>query len=342
MKPRITYAVLAIVLSSGSCGPIPDLRALSEVDLQPPVLLDLAVSSPEVVELSFQEPAEPLVDSFVITPTIAVSSIDCTDTALLIRLAGSMTAGQHYFLQGTVQDSRGNRLKFITDFFGYNDEIPILRINEFTTRGSGKHPDVVEILVVQPGDLAGLCLFEGTAKNWSDRLIFPSLRVEAGDFILVHFKPQGSPEEVDETQSQTESGGYDAMPEAWDFWVRGGDGISGNNGVLALYTHPSGDLIDGVLYSDRTSESDERYRGFGSRDVMERADELGLQGGWVFAGSSIAPEDAVNPSDSTGTRSICRDSLSTDGDSRLDWHTVPTRGSTFGAVNSDDMYDQAH
>jgi hypothetical protein len=108
--------------------------------------------------------------------------------------------------------------------------------------------------------------------------------------------------------------------------------------VISLYERPGGPIIDGLLYSNRTSDSDDRYRGFGTSDVLERAEELVRDGGWRIAGALVAPEDGINPEGSTATRSLCRSSASVDTDSRSDWHIVPTRGSTFGADNSDEEY----
>jgi hypothetical protein len=93
-----------------------------------------------------------------------------------------------------------------------------------------------------------------------------------------------------------------------------------------------------VLYSNRTSSSDEDYGGFGSSRMLARARELAAEGGWKTAAGSVAPEDGVNPEGSTATRSLCRSSGSADTDSAADWHIAPTRGSTFGAENSDESY----
>ena len=93
-----------------------------------------------------------------------------------------------------------------------------------------------------------------------------------------------------------------------------------------------------MLYSNRTSQSDELYRGFGSSEMRGWAELLVQQKGWRAAGQRVAPEDCVNPEGSTGTRSICRSALSTDTDSRTDWHIVPTRKATFGKSNSEEVY----
>jgi hypothetical protein len=96
--------------------------------------------------------------------------------------------------------------------------------------------------------------------------------------------------------------------------------------------------MDGFLYSNRTSSSDERYRGFGSSRALERADQLIEQGEWVKEGLLVAPEDAVDPEDSTATRSMCRTPGAEDTDSTADWHIVPTSGSSFGEPNTTEVY----
>jgi len=210
-------------------------------------------------------------------------------------------------------------------------------INEFTPRGSGNHPDALEILVLSGGNMGGATLYQGVPEGWRDRLVFPAFTVSAGEFIVVHFKPEGLVEEIDETGSKSASGGRDATDTAYDFWLRDSRGIGGNNGVITLYDRPGGRLLDGILYSNRTSDSDDRYLGFGTRDVMEWAQQLQVEGGWSWTGTRIRPEDGVNPEGSTGTRSICR-TPGEDSDGREDWYIVPTRQASFGRENSREIY----
>ena len=160
----------------------------------------------------------------------------------------------------------------------------------------------------------------------------------AGDYVLIHFKPEGIAAEVNEVGDRAASGGKDASDTAWDYWVPGGNGLSGNNGVITVYSNPEGEMIDGVLYSNRTSSSDATYRGFGTKGTLHRAEGLHAQGGWTSTGDIVTPEDAVDPEDSTSTRSLNRQSDGTDTNSKLDWHIVPTRGATFGRANSDAVF----
>ena len=307
VNPLKSCALLLLSLCT-CCGPITDIRERFDPDLTPPVLMGIRTLSEEQVELAFDEPPTCRIEDILIVPQLNPVSVQSKDCLLLAV------------------------------FYGYNGNLPELLINEFTTRGTGNHPDAVELKVSVAGNMGGLVLYEGTPSNYDERLIFPAFEVEAGDFLIVHFKAQGIPEEIDETEDKELSGGLDSSEYAYDFWIPEGAGISGNNGVISLYARPGGEILDGVLYSDRSSDSDERYGGFGTLDSLERAEELVGDGGWIILADRVRPEDAVSPEGSTGTRSICRSASSEDSDTAVDWHIVPTRGFTFGRENSDEVY----
>ncbi len=324
-------------LLSASCGPLADFKEMIEPDVTPPALIAVRTLNEREIELSFSEKSACEPSEIHLEPELEILEITETGNKLILTVP-TFTPGQKYTLTATVRDELGNSLSFMAVVYGYNPDTPLLVLNEFTTRGSTTHPDMVELKLLSDGNMGGITLYQGTPNNWQDRLIFPPFRVKTGDFILVHFKPSGIPEEIDETEAMDASGGLDASDQAYDFWIAEGKGISGNNGVLSVYDRPGGAIIDGVLYSNRTSDSDQLYRGFGMRKTLERAEELVLDGGWLISEDLVRPEDGVNPEDSTATRSICRDSISTDTDKRVDWHIVPTRGSTFGSDNSDEIY----
>ena len=261
---------------------------------------------------------------------------------MTLSCSGSQQAGTKYVIEAAVSDSTGNSMSFLVPFYGFNAELPDLLINEFTTQGSTTHPDMVELLITGAGNTAGLYIVEGTTDYPEEGIILPSCITEGGDYILIHFKPQGIPEEINEDGELLDaSGGYDVSPEARDFWVPGGTGLSGNNGVIAVYSAPGGRLLDAVLYSNRTSGSDENYAGFGSLRMLDKTIQLKEEGGWIGTGEegALRPEDAINPDDSTATRSICRASEPVDTGTSADWHIVPTSSSTFGTLNTDEVYE---
>jgi len=329
--------ILGCSMAGVSCGPIAELKSFSDTDLTPPALVNVCSISPTEIEITFDEQCTAMVEGLQIHPELAISRVNTREKAIILTVS-PQTPGNEYTMEAVVEDAGGNSLSFMARVYGYNPSIPELLINEFTTRGTGNHPDVVELRILSTGNMGGLTLYQGTPDNWRDRLIFPPFAVAEDDFIIIHFRPEGLPEEINETEAMDLSGGLDASDDAFDFWIAEGSGISGNNGVISLYKQPGGLIIDGVLYSNRTSESDTAYRGFGTLDALERADELAADHGWIISLELVRPEDAVSPEGSTGTRSICRSSLSTDTDTLTDWHIVPTRGATFGYINSDEIY----
>jgi len=331
------FIILSCSMAGVSCGPIAKLKSFSDADLTPPVLVNICSLSPTEIELTFDEQCSAVAEGVKIYPELAISRINTRELAIILTVS-SQSPGSEYTVEAVVEDAGGNSLSFLARIYGYNPSIPELLINEFTTRGTGNHPDLVELKILNPGNMGGVTLYQGTPGNWRDRLIFPPFAVAEDNFIIIHFRPEGLPEEINETEAMDLSGGLDASDDAFDFWIAAGTGISGNNGVVSLYGQPKGRIIDGVLYSDRTSESDTAYRGFGTLDALERADELAADHGWIISFDLARPEDAVRPEGSTGTRSICRSSLSTDTDTLADWHIVPTRGATFGYTNSDEIY----
>ncbi len=332
-------AVVVVVLIA-SCAPLPEFPFAAHADLAPPRIVSLLFADPERLAVTFDEPCTVVEGSVIPGETLADEiHASVTDQTLTFLFGAPPDPAREHMVEAQVSDGAGNHLRFVARFYGVNEHLPELLINEFTTQGSGKHPDLVELRVLTAGNLAGACLYEGIAGDWSQRFVFPDVEVAAGDYIVVHFKPEGIPEEIDETTSTGLSGGYDAHPEAWDFWVPDGNGLSGNNGVLTLCENPVGGIIDAVLYSNRTSASDERYRGFGSTAVMERADALVAAGAWIAPEGAVRPEDAINPEDSTATRSISRMRTGSDTNSRLDWHITPTRGLTAGYENEDGVYE---
>jgi len=320
-----------------SCGPVPDPRSGDQVDLRPPMIESVFSTGPGEISIQFDEEASLVADKTRITPVLAVREATGPARGIVVRV-DEQAPGLEYSLEGEARDASGNVASFLASFYGFNAKVPRLVLNEFITQGTTDHPDRLEIKVLADGDMGGVVVYQGTPGSFDDRLVFPSFHVGAGAFLVVHFKPSGDGTEINETGDMAASGGIDACPTAYDFWVSGGRGISGNNGVLSIYERPGGKLMDGVLYSNRTSTSDEKYRGFGSAATLSRAEELVRDGGWSAAGSRVTPEDAVNPDGSTSTRSICRSSTSADTGCAADWHIVPTRSSSFGAENSDEVY----
>lgn len=339
---RILLTVSAC-LCWACCTPLLELSDEAEAfgligaDLTPPVLLASGSPDSHSFMLEFNEPvAEAVLEALI--PPIDGTVLEIDDALLHVSTPLPQEPGREYALDLVVKDARGNSQQLLVRCYGHNPRIPAMLINEFTPQGGGNHPDMVELIVLEDGNLAGACLYEGVCDNYAQRMLFPSCEVNKGEYIVVHFKPEGIESEIDETEAIDVSGGLDASPEGRDFWVPEGSGLSGNNGVLALYRDPFGEILDAVVYSNRTSASDDTYRGFGSAAMLAKVDAAADAGAWVGEGLPLRPEDAVDPEESTATRSICRGSDCADSDSKEDWHIVPTSSLSFGGVNCDEVY----
>lgn len=337
-RRRAGGIALALSVLSG-CAPEVVSGVLKPRDLTPPSVTSWTSSGERELRIEFDEEIEADPGLFALAPALGSLAVAATGAALTITADAEAVPGRSYSLEGTVRDAGGNSTSFVLPFWGYNPRLPAVLINEALTQGSSTHPDAVELAVLGPGDLAGLCFRVGSAGHSTLRYVFPSCEVSSGEFVVLHLKPQGIAEEVDELQGTGSSGGLDASDGGRDFWYRGGDGaLPGENGALTLYGSPRGALTDALLYSSRTSSSDAKYAGFGSQALLDQAMEIAAAGGWAAAGGAIAPEDAVPSADTTSTRTLCRSSASEDTGRAADWHVAPTRGATLGAVNSDEAY----
>lgn len=328
-----------------SCSPLSGYRELMNTDIHPPIILGAETVSENCFILEFSEQVIPAPNSFRFLPPTGIEKITISTISefsdqkelLSIYTETCIPPGSRCMIEGEVADSSGNTLIFSAAVYGWNDSIPKLIINEFTTQGSSAHPDRVELISLSAGNTAGITFCDGVNLDRKQRLILPPIEILKGDFIVIHCgKEAGS--SVSETLSTSESLSQYATDSAWDVWIETGEGLSGNNGIISLYTSPQGNLIDAVLYSNRTSGSDTNYKGFGSRALLNRVAVLAEQGGWKPSVLDIIPEDGINPDDSTATRSMCRRSPYTDTDSQEDWYIVPTGKSTFGNTNFEGVY----
>jgi hypothetical protein len=339
MNRTLYLASLTAALMLAACTPAAQTGERILTRLTTPEVVDWSTDGPELLRLRFSEKVGCAPDRVSVTPKLPIESVDpADDGTVAVGFSSPQEPGREYAIQGSAEDSDGNSVRFVLPFSGFNGRVPALLINEFTTQGSGKHPDLIEIYVKGDGNLAGVALFIGTKTRFTQRFVFPSTEVKRGDYLLVHTKPQGIAEEKNETSDPAASGGYDSSDSARDFWLAGGKGLAGTNGVLTLYANTAGNLLDAVFYTSRSTDSDTDYGGFGSEALRAEVREIASAGGWKTAGEDPVPEDGVPSAGSTSTRSFCRSSTSEDTDSNADWHVAAAKKASFGGVNSDDAY----
>ena len=340
MVPKRSYAAMTIslgmLLCFAGCSAVPELPNIMGGDWTAPILTGVVARSTAVVALEFDKTVT-LKRAFI-TPERQVVSSEWDDDELRLYMDAPLKPGSEYWIDAIVEDASGNMSSIVVSVYGLNEELPRILINEFVCKGSSTRPDWVELRVLEAGNLGGMTLYEGSPGTWDSRFVFPDVSVETDDYIIVHFKPEGIPDEINETTRRDESGGRDSHPEAWDFWVEGGDGIANSTGALSLTTYPGGPIVDAVLYSTRRYDPDSPLRGFGLASQLRMFEEIVEAGAWKIAGTTVIPEDGINPDKSTATRSINRGSDARDTDTALDWHIGPTRSASPGYANTAEVH----
>src|SRR6056297_3393266 len=233
--PYPTLLLSAALLSC--CSPIPDQRVLLKEDFRPPVFIGTEIPDGSRVLLRFSEAVELVDGCFNSSPELTLDNAVGRENQLELNFSEAMSPGEEYSLEVTVTDRASNSNTLLAKVYGFNPRIPRVLLNEITTQGSTSNPDKVEIKVLSEGNTAGLAILEGTADFTEHCKILPPVEVAPGDYLVIHFKPTGTPDEIDETDSTIQCTATDASDYGLDFWVFEGSGLSGNNGVISIYSH---------------------------------------------------------------------------------------------------------
>ena len=246
-KSRAAQVILCAALILSSCIPDPVIAVFEPGDLRPPAVVSWGATGPDQLIIVFDEVVSADSAAFAVSrrlteaEALAANPLDGVATlsdsgqpavvwvspekgspaaeAVVIALDGGQEPGLGYVLTGLVSDGVGNLSSFVLPYWGYNDDPASLVINELLTEGTATHPDAIEFFVGKGGNLAGLTVFIGSPALHELRYVFPACKVLAGEYIILHLKPQGLPEEKDELDRVDESGGLDASTLARDFWV---------------------------------------------------------------------------------------------------------------------------
>ncbi len=285
-------------------------------DRSSPTFLEMKAFDENTLVLIYDEPI--IQPKVTLSPQFEGYTSSVFENKLFIHLPSPLSPMEKIRVRSLVCDKMGNTTSIEGTAYGKNFEVPKLLINEFTTKGSKNNPDKVEIKVLSEGNLAGVTFYNGMYNHFDFFYTFESLPVHAGDYIVLQF--QSPPEEP---QINTFFGGE--------------EGLGSNNGVLSLYASPNNEIIDAVVYSNRSNDSDTEYGGFGTRKVYEMVQELAESNQWENNGH-ILPELVIRSENSTATRSFNRLEGREDTNSSDDWYIVATRESSFGYANSTNYY----
>ncbi|MDD4573623.1 MAG: hypothetical protein PHR69_05350 [Sphaerochaeta sp.] len=306
--------VLMLLLLTISCGCNQEgpevINLFAQQDSTPPKLLGAKAVDSCTITIRFNERLRDKTTSLQVNGVENANFLN-NGEVITLYLTSPMEIASSTRLEGRVEDLWGNSTCFSLEVWAHNPDRAEVLINEFSTKGSGNNPDRVELLVTKRGNLAGITIANGVGPYARDRCILGDKEAFAGDFLVISFQEGGTG-----VQYHSEHLG----------------GLSANNGCITVTESPDWEstIIDAVLYSNKSTTT---YGGFGSRETEEGALMLYQE----RQGDSPLATNGIDSTNSTATRTHCRDSCK-DTNSERDWYVCDTKGATFGAENSSFPY----
>jgi hypothetical protein len=208
------------------------------------------------------------------------------------------------------------------NFTGY-DEPATLQIEELNPAISGS-ADLVELRALTNGNLAGIKIEENLVNNKQTLATLPTVRVAAGDLIVVHLNPAGV---TDETTTQTDCVAAICHPGAWD--LKGVNDFT-NNARVVIVRGKDLTITDGVpMFSGLLTPSATWYLEVNALSTAMRWTDCGGAG---CADNAAARLIGVNFQGVATTKagSSLRRVLAADSNTNADWAVGP---SSWGVAN---------
>jgi hypothetical protein len=328
LKPRLLAPILALAcLAAASCSHESSVAVYPAADLRPPELLEAGPTGSRSFLLRFDEAVMPVADSLACEPKAELSG-RAEAESLVVEFTSDQSAGADYALEGEVEDSQGNRTRFLVRFAGWNDRAPSLLLSEVQTgKNSSKtkpHRDFVELEALADGNLGGEELsWASSVKTATYR--FPGIEVKKGDLIVLHLAPEGIVEEVDELGPDlSASGGIDSSGTGRDLWCAS-MALPDASGALALAIRPGSPPYDGLFYAD-----DSKTGALGEGDVKDMLAGLSSAAAWPLSGRDPTWADGLQWSGSTA-KSMCR---SGPGKGAASWYVCASGAQSPGSANA--------
>ncbi|NCN05183.1 MAG: hypothetical protein GW949_06100 [Spirochaetales bacterium] len=347
MKTKIFSGFIGLLLAGlGGCIPFSPLVVENPPPF-PPLLLNWKMESESRGVLEFSVPVNPgdpelwgTDESHAIEVSLPSEGYD---THIRIDFVGELPLpGDSITLVGRVEDRGGSGLSFTAPLYGMNAHLPVLHINEVRAVNTTTKAEAVELRAEEPGDLGGITLIFGNPVEPGSILRLPRVEVSEGDMIVVHFR-------ADPAQLQGDYGnwglavptGSAEIPGVMNLYLPGG--LSATAELILLARDPRGvEFLDGIFYSNKSNNPEDRYRGFGTLATLKKAEFFGTTNLWYpETPEAVNPEDFPTSLGLTSTRTLNRrpydPNLEYPG--KADWFIGATSTGSIGAENTTVVYE---
>jgi len=283
------------------------------------------------IVFEFSDPV--LFVSLNFVPKMGYEVIEEEGSKIIIKLTGNSDPGLSVVADLQVIDKYENHINEQITFRTRNNHVPKLQINELRTEYSSSNnvqkAEFIEFKMISDGNLGALRVFAVGNDKTPQIYEFEPVVVNAGEYVVLHLRTLEASCKDEYGISLSESGGTDSCITARDIWVPGKEKLLHKTDVVYVL-----DQDDEVLDAIMIVEKPDLLWG---KSFIDAADFLFRKGVWKSpAGTVCSPADAVNSSNTTTTRTICRDETVANTHTRADWYITKTSKATPGKENSPD------
>lgn len=228
--------------------------------------------------------------------------------------------GMEYILEGQISDVNGNSLTFSIPFTGFNDNPAKIILSEVRNAyGTASVKDsmgvsqkvhrseYVEVYVLKSGNLCGFEIC--SAADGDDRkFVFPSINVNAGEYITVHmrkvdaegFDAEGMVSELGSDFSLSTH--EDSCSVSRDLWSDNTKAVFADSDIVYIKNIYDGSVVDALVYAKSSVEMwKESFN-----EITARIDASEIWNGGAFPENGVSSDNITS---TAATRSFSRQNI---------------------------------
>jgi hypothetical protein len=261
------------------------------------------------------------------------------DKAIELRFLVNNSGGRSITADLLVEDAYGNSLNVLVPFKTRNDNLPQLVINEIRLDYNKPSSEFIELHTLTAGNLGAMRLFAASTSIEEPIYEFPPVNVGADEYIILHLRTLETDTAIDELGDDLNlakaAKTTDTNDDSRDLWVAGSVKYLHDDDVIYLVDQDD-NVLDGLAIADNSTNWDK------NKNLPKAAEFMAKQGKWLNANGEAVKTpgyaDAVNSSNATPTRTLCRDETKPDGNTMQDWYVCANGSATPGGKNNEKHY----
>jgi hypothetical protein len=273
------------------------------------------------------------------------------ESTVALRFKEDISGGKSITADLLVEDADSNSLNLLVPVKTRNERIPkTLKLNEVrleqgsSTSGGIKYHTIefIELYTKTDGNLGAMRLFVASMGIDEPVYEFPQAEVKAGEYITLHMRTKEGDTAIDELGDKLNlsaavvSKKTEVIDTVRDLWVPVNTRYLHDTDVIYIV-----DQDDVVIDAIVIAESPDVWT---KKSVFSKAAELlAKQGAWLDkdgrAVKSPGYTDAVDSTNATATRTLCRDETKEDSNTLADWYICAQSNATPGEKNSTNRYE---